>query len=196
MPSAQSPKLIFSFVVYERQCRTDPTLVGPVVKQIPPRPGVRGLRPWATAAPGSAPAARSSSTPTFHRAFARWCFTVECERPRRWAAAFSDPASITAVTTATSRSVARSSEPRAARARLLTPPASRRRATRRGPRSGSCRLLTRARHQLREAGDDLLQLWPTSGRCGCPDAAPTLPYNDHAHDQRGDGVGPPQPNPI
>jgi hypothetical protein len=31
------------------------------------------------------------SAPTFDRAFARWCFTVECDRPRRWAAAFSDP---------------------------------------------------------------------------------------------------------
>jgi hypothetical protein len=30
--------------------------------------------------------------PTLDRAFARWCFTVECDRPRRWAAAFSDPA--------------------------------------------------------------------------------------------------------
>ena len=25
------------------------------------------------------------SAPTFDRAFARWCFTVECDRPRRWA---------------------------------------------------------------------------------------------------------------
>ena len=37
----------------------------------------------------------------------RWCFTVECARPRRWAAAFSDPAASTAATTTTSRSVAR-----------------------------------------------------------------------------------------
>ena len=29
------------------------------------------------------------AAPTFVRAFARWRFTVECERPRRWAAAFS-----------------------------------------------------------------------------------------------------------
>jgi hypothetical protein len=29
------------------------------------------------------------SAPTFDRAFARWCFTVECDRPRRWAAALS-----------------------------------------------------------------------------------------------------------
>ena len=47
------------------------------------------------------------SAPTFERAFARWCFTVECDRPRRWAAAFSDPADKTAATTLTSRSVAR-----------------------------------------------------------------------------------------
>jgi len=33
-----------------------------------------------------------ASAPTFDRAFARWCFTVECDRPRRWVAAFSDPA--------------------------------------------------------------------------------------------------------
>jgi hypothetical protein len=32
------------------------------------------------------------ATPTLDRAFARWCFTVEWDRPRRWAAAFSDPA--------------------------------------------------------------------------------------------------------
>ena len=31
------------------------------------------------------------SAPTFDRAFARWCFTVECSRPSRWAAAFSAP---------------------------------------------------------------------------------------------------------
>ena len=47
------------------------------------------------------------SAPTLDRAFARWCFTVECDRPRRWAAAFSDPATRTAATTPTSRSVAR-----------------------------------------------------------------------------------------
>ena len=41
------------------------------------------------------------------RAFARWRFTVECDRRRRWAVAFSDPATKTAVTTPTSRSVAR-----------------------------------------------------------------------------------------
>ena len=45
--------------------------------------------------------------PTLDRAFARWCFTVECDRPSRWAAAFSDPATRTAATTPTSRSVAR-----------------------------------------------------------------------------------------
>jgi hypothetical protein len=32
------------------------------------------------------------SAPTLVRAFARWCFTVERDRPRRWAAAFSEPA--------------------------------------------------------------------------------------------------------
>ena len=31
------------------------------------------------------------SAPTFDRAFARWCFTVEGDRPRRCAAAFCDP---------------------------------------------------------------------------------------------------------
>jgi hypothetical protein len=41
-------------------------------------------------------------------AFAKWCFTVECGRPRRWAAASSDPTTSTAATTPTSRSVARS----------------------------------------------------------------------------------------
>jgi hypothetical protein len=30
--------------------------------------------------------------PTLDLAFARWCFTVECDIPRRWAAAYSDPA--------------------------------------------------------------------------------------------------------
>ena len=44
--------------------------------------------------------------PTFDRALARWCFTVECDSPRRCAAAFSDPAAMTATTTASSRSVA------------------------------------------------------------------------------------------
>ena len=28
------------------------------------------------------------ATPTLDRAFARWCFTVECDRPRRLAAAY------------------------------------------------------------------------------------------------------------
>jgi hypothetical protein len=46
--------------------------------------------------------------PTLDRALARWCLTVECDRPSRWAAAFSDPAAMTAATTPTSRSVARS----------------------------------------------------------------------------------------
>ena len=62
----------------------------------------------AAAGPGSTRAARSSSAPTFDLAFARWCLTVEWDRPRRWAAAFSDPATRTAATTPTSRSVARS----------------------------------------------------------------------------------------
>jgi hypothetical protein len=31
------------------------------------------------------------AAPTFDRAFARWCFTVECDRPRRWAAALLRP---------------------------------------------------------------------------------------------------------
>ena len=39
--------------------------------------------------------------------FAGWCLTVECDRARRWAAALSDTVSRTAVTTSTSRSVAR-----------------------------------------------------------------------------------------
>jgi hypothetical protein len=52
------------------------------------------------------------------RAFARWCFTVECDRPRRWAAAFSNPAARTAATTTTSRSVARSG-PRVRRSRSV-----------------------------------------------------------------------------
>ena len=39
------------------------------------------------------------AAPTLDRAFARWCLTVECDRPRRWAAAFSDPATRTAATT-------------------------------------------------------------------------------------------------
>ena len=29
------------------------------------------------------------AAPIFDRALARWCFTVECDTPRRWAAAFS-----------------------------------------------------------------------------------------------------------
>ena len=49
---------------------------------------------------------------TFDRAFVRWCFTVECDRPRRWAAAFSDPATRTAATTPTSRSVVLPAAPR------------------------------------------------------------------------------------
>ena len=47
------------------------------------------------------------AAPTFDRAFARWCFTVECDSPRRCAAPVSDPATRTAATTPTSRSVAR-----------------------------------------------------------------------------------------
>ena len=86
------------------------------------------------------------SAPTLDRAFARWCFTVECQRPRRWAAAFSEPARTTAATTPTSRSVARSAAARSAWVRSLMQSGPPRRATHRGPRSGSRRLLTRARH--------------------------------------------------
>jgi hypothetical protein len=46
------------------------------------------------------------ATPTLDLAFAKWCFTVECDRPSRWPAAFSDPAASTAGTTTTLRSVA------------------------------------------------------------------------------------------
>ena len=46
------------------------------------------------------------ATPALVRAFAKWCFTVECDRPRLWAAAFSDPVASTAAMTASSRSVA------------------------------------------------------------------------------------------
>ena len=49
-------------------------------------------RPPAAAAPGIHTSCAVVSAPTFDRAFARWCLTVECDRPRRWAAAFSDPA--------------------------------------------------------------------------------------------------------
>jgi hypothetical protein len=48
------------------------------------------------------------SSPILDRASARWCLTVECDRPRWWAASFYDPATRTAATTPTSRSVARS----------------------------------------------------------------------------------------
>ena len=67
-----------------------------------PQDNDRGLRSYSSvcAAPsgsGSRGARIHTScavvvAPTFDRAFARWCFTVECDRPRRWAAAFSDPA--------------------------------------------------------------------------------------------------------
>jgi len=79
-------------------------------------------------------------TPTLDRAVARWCFTVECERPRRWAAAFSDPATRTAATTTTSRSVAHPAE------RSLTPAASPPRPTHPDPRSAGCRLKSRVQH--------------------------------------------------
>ena len=71
------------------------------IRPLGPRPRVR-----AAAAPGSTPDCAVVSAPTLDRALARWCFTVECDRPRRWAAAFSDPATRTASTTRTSRSVA------------------------------------------------------------------------------------------
>ena len=35
-----------------------------------------------------------------------------------------------------------------------------------------------------------------SGRCGGPQAAPSLPDHDHAHDHRCDRIGPPQPKRI
>jgi len=47
------------------------------------------------------------SAPTLDRAPARWCLTVECDRPSRCEAAFSDPATRTVPTTSTSRTVAR-----------------------------------------------------------------------------------------
>ena len=50
--------------------------------------------------------------PTSDGALARWCFTVECDRPRLWAAAFAEPAAITAATTTSSRSVARADDRR------------------------------------------------------------------------------------
>ena len=64
-----------------------------------------------------------------------WCFTVECDRPSRRAAAFSDPAPRTAATTTTSRSVARPA------GRSLTPAASPRPATHRDPRWARRRLI-------------------------------------------------------
>ena len=70
----------------------------------------------------------------------------ECDRPRWWAAAFSDPVVRTAATTVSSRSVATSAGPRGTALRDLTPAPSPRPATRPGPRSGSRRLLTRAQH--------------------------------------------------
>jgi hypothetical protein len=84
--------------------------------------------------------------PVLDRAFARWCFTVECDRPSGWAAAFSDPATRTAATTPISRSVAAPTGSRAEQARSLTPAAGPARATHHGRRSGPCRLLTRVQH--------------------------------------------------
>ena len=84
--------------------------------------GARSSRPTATRPPPLALRARAVAVPrihtscavvvapTFVRAFARWCFTFECDRPRRWAAAFSDPATRSAATTPTSRPVARSAD--------------------------------------------------------------------------------------
>ena len=53
------------------------------------RPTRSGSLHPAAATPGSTPGAVVAA-PTFDRAFARWCLTVECDKPRRWAAAFSD----------------------------------------------------------------------------------------------------------
>jgi hypothetical protein len=61
-------------------------LVGSAIRFLAPPPsgsGSRGANIHTSCAVVSAP--------TFVRAFARWCLTVECDRPRRWAAAFSDP---------------------------------------------------------------------------------------------------------
>jgi hypothetical protein len=67
-------------------------------------------------------------------------------KPSWWAAAFSDPATRTAATTPTSRSVARCAE-RAARDCALMPGAWPPRPTHRGPRSACRRLLTRVQHR-------------------------------------------------
>ena len=88
---------------------------------------------------GSTRAGRCSRPPPGPRTRQR-CFTVECDNPSRCAAAFSEPAARTAATTTSSRWVAR------AGARSLTPAASPQPATHPAPRSGSRRLLTRARH--------------------------------------------------
>ncbi len=112
-------------------CGGDGTRIPALTRQAPSGSGRRGASIHTSCAVFAAP--------IFDRAFARWCFTVECDTPRRSAAAFSDPATRTAVTTTTSRSVAR------AGARSLTPAASPRPATRPGlDRDG--RLLSRAQH--------------------------------------------------
>ena len=61
--------------------------------------------------------------PDLDRAFAKWCLPVECDKPRRWATAFSDPAARTAATTTTSRSVARSTGRRGGRGVMRCGPA-------------------------------------------------------------------------
>ena len=89
------------------------------------------------------------SPATLDQAFARWCFTVECDRPRRCAGASFDPATRTAATTTlTSRSVARArrsrvgarADPRRLRADGRDSPGlagpGRSGARRRGPRAG------------------------------------------------------------
>ena len=72
---------------------------------------IRPAEPHPRAPAAEAPRIHTSCAvvvaPTFDRAFARWCLTVEWDSPRQWAAAFSDPATRTAATTPTSRSVAR-----------------------------------------------------------------------------------------
>ena len=57
----------------------------------------RGRRPRVGPTPGQDPhELRRVAAPTLDRAFARWRLTVECARPRRWAAAFSIRSSSTA----------------------------------------------------------------------------------------------------
>ena len=66
--------------------------------------GVRYSSVWAIPSGSGSREARIHTScavvvaPILDRAFARWCFTVECDKPSRWAAAFSDPATRTAAT--------------------------------------------------------------------------------------------------